>query len=237
MFRGNLCECVVLLLLFSVLPLAAQQAAPSTNGIQPPAAATIVGCVNNNTGALRIVSHNTVCQATEHKTQWNHVGPKGLQGIRGPQGPQGLQGISGPEGPAGPQGDPGVSLGSSASGAGIALTTDFPGVLVAQTPTVVVGTYFVSASTLLQVAAGDAAFCYTTTPGAGALNFGGSGMGGALQQASTADVFSVDSGVAFQLFCYSHQGASSAFEGSITATLINNASSSRKASRSHGHPE
>jgi hypothetical protein len=237
MFRGNLWMRVFLLLLFFALPLAAQQAATSPSRAQPPATTTIFACVNSNTGAVRIVSNNTVCKTTEHKTNWNHLGPPGPQGNRGPVGAQGTQGATGAAGSTGPQGLPGVSVGKSANGSDISLTTDFPGVLVAQTPAVAAGTYFVSASTLLEVAVGDAAFCYTTTPGAGAPNFGGSGVSGAFTQASTTDVFSVDSGAIFQLFCYSHQGASVVFEGSLTATLINNASSSKKASRLTAHPQ
>ena len=227
--------CSFLVLVFSVLPVAAQQAAPSTKVIQPQAV-NIFGCVNNATGAVRVVNNNTVCKATEHKIHWNQIGPRGLQGNQGTQGPQGPQGPTGPEGPAGPQGSPGVSLGYSASGANVALTSDFPGVLVAQTPAVVEGTYFVSASTLLQVAGGDAAFCYTTA-GAGDVEFGGSGVGGGFEQASDTNVISANSGDIFQLFCYSHQGASTVFQGTITATLINNASSTGKASPSPGHPE
>jgi hypothetical protein len=62
------------------------------------------GCVNNTTGASRIVSKATICKSTEHKISWNEVGPRGLQGSKGNQGNPGPQGPRGPQGPTGPQG-------------------------------------------------------------------------------------------------------------------------------------
>src|SRR5690348_15525281 len=98
MFRSKLFGCTVLLLTMSVLPAAAQQVERSTNAIQPPVV-TIFGCVNNTTGAVRIVDSNTVCKSTEHKIHWNQVGPRGPQGNQGNRGPEGPQGLQGPQGP------------------------------------------------------------------------------------------------------------------------------------------
>jgi hypothetical protein len=119
----------------------------------------------------------------------------------------------------------------------------FPGVLVAQSnPVAFSGTYFISASALLDIGAGDneGAFCYDTTASNGTpVQFGGSGLTGNFQQASITDVFTVNAGDSFQLFCYgSIGGFSDAFNAGLTATLINSADSASKKVR-HGrkiHP-
>ena len=54
------------------------------------AGGVIYACVNNATGAVRIVN-NAKCSPGETPLQWNIVGP---------QGPAGPQGIAGPQGPA-----------------------------------------------------------------------------------------------------------------------------------------
>jgi hypothetical protein len=118
-----------------------------------------------------------------------------------------------------------------ASNSDLTLTSDFPGILILQTAPVTAGTYFVNASSLLDLDSGASSFCYTTTVNgaAGTNNFGGSGVGGGFQQASNADVFTVSQGDAFQLFCYSSPAASaSLFESTLTATLINSASDASK---------
>lgn len=236
MFRNNVCT--VLLLAFSVLPIAAQQAAPSANGIQSPAAVTIFGCVNDTTGTVRIVNSNTVCKATEHKIHWNQVGPRGPQEIRGIKGCGGLKVHRDPRDPEaqGAQGPPGVAVGySSVSIDQDPLLPGFPGVLLAQSnPVAFSGTYFISASALLDIGAGDneGAFCYDTTASNGTpVQFGGSGLTGNFQQASITDVFTVNAGDSFQLFCYgSIGGFSDAFNAGLTATLINSADSASKES-------
>ena len=80
MFRINVCVCAFFLLACDVLPMAAQ---PS---VQPPivlanlalipAGETYYGCVDNTTGAIRVVSKTTVCKPTDHKIQWSQVGPQ-----------------------------------------------------------------------------------------------------------------------------------------------------------------
>jgi hypothetical protein len=55
----------------------------------------IFACVNNLTGAVRIVAQNTTCRAIEQLVVWNVVGPQG------PAGPVGAQGPVGPQGPQG----------------------------------------------------------------------------------------------------------------------------------------
>lgn len=73
----------------------------------------ITACVQDQTGAVRIVDSADECRNGETATTWNRegaAGAPGAQGATGPQGPAGPQGETGPGGPAGPQGpkgDPG----------------------------------------------------------------------------------------------------------------------------------
>jgi hypothetical protein len=83
MFRISVCICAFFLLACCVLPMAAQPSAQSADAILQPAVVTYYGCVNNTTGAIRIVSKATICKSTEHKISWNEVGPRGLQGPKG----------------------------------------------------------------------------------------------------------------------------------------------------------
>src|SRR5215469_13258642 len=73
----------------------------------------IFACVNNNTGAVRIVAQGAACRTPESLVTWNVVGPQGPPGPagapgppgpQGPAGPAGAQGGAGQQGPAGPQG-------------------------------------------------------------------------------------------------------------------------------------
>lgn len=193
--------------------MAAQQGQPQVT--------TYYGCVNNSTGAIRIVSKGTVCKSTEHKINWNQVGPQG------PQGPKGPQGAQGPQGARGPQGPPGISVGYSATtGVGVFIGLTPAQYVIAQTAAVGAGTYYVSASTLLLISSGDAAFCITSTVnnGGNTHNYGGSSLGGGYQQVSNTDVWIVSAGDAFQLVCYDNNADSAVYNGTITATLINSAS-------------
>jgi hypothetical protein len=75
--------------------MAAQPPAAASASVAMPTVVTYYGCVNNTTGAIRIVSKTTMCKSTENKIHWNQVGrqgPKGPQGVQGPQGPQGRKG-------------------------------------------------------------------------------------------------------------------------------------------------
>jgi hypothetical protein len=130
------------------------------------------------------------------------------------------------------------SIGYSASGKSVALT-GFPGALIAQTPAVVSGTYFVSASTLLLLASGDDGFCYiTTVNNAGTThNYGGTGLGDSYVQASNTDVWTVSAGDAFQLWCYNGGFSSEVFNSYLTATLINSSFMGKKAPVLRVHPQ
>lgn len=95
--------------------------------------------------------------------------------------------------------------------------------LVAQTAPVEAGTYFLSSSELLAMVPGDTVICFTTSVNIGQFGHnsgGGTNYGGGYQQSSTTDVYTVEDGDAFQLFCYSLQGGSDANFAYLTATLI-----------------
>jgi len=55
----------------------------------------IFACVNNGSGAVRIVAQGATCRNDESPLTWNIVGPQGPQGLQGPKGD------TGPQGPAG----------------------------------------------------------------------------------------------------------------------------------------
>jgi hypothetical protein len=211
MFRINVSVCAFFLA--CVLPVAAQPQAASANANLSPASVTYYGCVSNSTGDIRIVSKTTTCKATEHKINWNEVGPRGPQGNQGNQGPRGPQGQQGPQGPQGPQGSqrpqgpPGISLGySSLAGPNSDIPLSPSAVVVAQTnPVGISGTYFISASVLPFVASGDSfTFCYDTLASSGsASQYGGGDTSGGYIEASISDVLFVGAGDSVKLLCYS----------------------------------
>src|SRR5450631_191025 len=242
MFRTNICVCVLFLLACCcALPLAAQEGQPQVT--------TYYACINNSTGAIRIVSKSTVCMSAEHKINWNQVGPQGPQGPKGPQGATGPRGATGPQGAKGPQGatgpqgaigpqgatgpqgaigPPGVSAGSSGLGSASSLV-GFPGHVIAQTSNVpVAGVYYIAASALLLVSSGEAVYCYTTSGANGAGVFdmqAGSNVAGYTSTAPSDAIF-ITAGDIFQFWCYDKGGTtSSVVEAAITATLINNSTS------------
>src|SRR5215471_6956098 len=67
----------------------------------------IFACVNNNSGAVRIVAQGVACRTPESLVTWNVVGPQGPPGPAGPAGALGSPGPQGPVGPAGALGSPG----------------------------------------------------------------------------------------------------------------------------------
>jgi hypothetical protein len=252
MFRISVCVCAFFLLACCVLPMAAQPSAASADAILQPAVVTYYGCVNNTTGAIRIVSKATICKSTEHKINWNEVGPRGPQGPkgnqgnqgnpgpqgpRGPQGLQGPQGPTGPTGPTGPQGPPGISVGlSSINGStGISSTKT----LVAQTnPIATSGVYFVSTSAMPYIVTGDTyAFCFDTLASNGSpFQYGGGYGSDVYVTTSTTDAIFIGAGDQVQLWCYTAgTNGSFVFNAGITATLINSADKAKKGRSGHGH--
>lgn len=67
-------------------------------------------CVNNSSGAVKMVSEGDDCAKNFTLIHWNQTGPTGPPGPIGPQGPVGPEGPEGPvgaQGPAGPEGPQG----------------------------------------------------------------------------------------------------------------------------------
>lgn len=195
---------------------------------QQPLTTTFYACINNSSGAIRIVSQSTTCKSTEHKVHWNQAGPQGPQGPKGPQGPTGPQGAQGPEGPSGPQGPAGVSEGRASTapfGANILLSPS-PKIVLKTNPLATSGTYYVSASSFVAVANGDQyVFCYDTL----ASNGNPSQMTGSYGpppsiSASITDAISISAGDSIELLCYTG-GSNGSYVASagLTATLINSA--------------
>jgi hypothetical protein len=234
MFRISVCVCAFLLAC-CVLPVASQPKAASDNAVLP-AVVTYYGCVNNSTGAIRIVTAVTVCKATEHKIHWNQVGPQGPRGFTGPQGPQGPRGFTGPQGPRGPQGPqgpPGISVGNFSFNTSVT-SLGSESVVVQTNAIQVTGVYYINATALLFVDAADfAAYCFVTT-GSNGFNpdglYGGSSAVGNYQQASIADEWFVGAGDVVQLVCFSNAGDSNTFvnNASLSATLINSSFAAKK---------
>jgi hypothetical protein len=79
----------------------------------PSYSETINACVNNRSGAMRIVTDPAQCKKTERPMSWSTVvgvqGPQGEPGSAGPQGPKGDNGAPGPQGLPGLKGDQGVA--------------------------------------------------------------------------------------------------------------------------------
>ncbi|MGH9604583.1 MAG: tail fiber protein [Terracidiphilus sp.] len=88
-----------------------------TVALAGPTTATIDSCVNNTTGAVRIVAPGTACPAGQHFVTWAAVGPAGSTGATGPQGPMGLIGPAGPTGQTGAVGATGAAGAKGATGA------------------------------------------------------------------------------------------------------------------------
>ncbi len=210
MSRTSVCVCVLFLLACCALPMAAQQGHPQVT--------TYYGCVNNSTGAIRIVSKTTVCKSTEHKINWNEVGPKGPPGPKGARGPQGLQG------PQGPQGPPGLASGSfELLGADLFPTlVSSPVVYLISNEAETASWYFLSASLMLFVDASDGgAFCYDSLHSTGtASQYGGSSLTGGYQQVSITDAVFLNVGDYVQVSCYSENGDGGSFIYNGALTVI-----------------
>src|SRR5215467_15573304 len=98
--------------------VAASAAVPSPDG-------TFSGCVNNSTGALRVIDPTKTgtaghCTTTGPKAEtpitWSQQGPAGAAGPAGPSGPAGPAGATGQTGPAGSTGSTGPAGPSGPAG-------------------------------------------------------------------------------------------------------------------------
>jgi hypothetical protein len=67
----------------------------------PDASGVFHACVNDASGAVRLVPQDTECGTNWSKVSWSHTGPQGEPGPAGPEGPQGPQGQQGPQGAGG----------------------------------------------------------------------------------------------------------------------------------------
>jgi len=103
----------------------------------------IYGCVQKESGQVRLVGPKTSCKRSELSVHWPvQGGSRGTTGPRGPAGPAGPQGPTGATGPAGPTGATGPAGPAGADGAtgpagpqgpkgdsallGVAVATGFP---------------------------------------------------------------------------------------------------------------
>lgn len=253
MFRINIRACAFSLLAGCAFFTAAQL---------PAAAATVTyfACINNSSGAIRIVNQSTVCSSSEHKIQWNQAGPQGPQGpkgatgatgAQGPKGatgatgPQGATGATGPQGPQGPQGPAGFAAGSFELLQADLFPTlvSSPVVYLTSNEAQTASWYFVSASLLLYVDASDGgAFCYDAVHSTGTPSqYGGSSVPNGYQQVSLTDAVFLNAGDYVEVSCYSEFGDGSSFlyNGAITAIQIDSffAAKHTPAETGHAHPK
>jgi hypothetical protein len=222
MFRISVRGCLFFLVAGVVLLIFAQVPASAST-------VTYYACINNTSGAIRIVTKSTTCKTGEHKIQWNQTGPegpKGPPGPEGPQGPKGAKGATGPQGPQGPPGPPGLASGSfELLQAGLFPTlVSSPVVYLISNEAQTASWYFVSASLMLYVDAGDgAAFCYDSLHSTGTPSqYGGSGLTGGYQQVSITDAVFLNQGDYVEVSCYSDFGDGNSFlyNGALTAVQI-----------------
>jgi len=98
--------------IFTILLAATAQAGLSPTITQNN---TIRGCINNQTGILRILDNRPGapnlphCLKNENNIRFNSQGPRGIQGSDGPAGTQGPTGVRGTSGAAGAAGSTGAT--------------------------------------------------------------------------------------------------------------------------------
>src|SRR5262245_46115729 len=89
---------------WAVAMLVVAVSAPSAGAAEPNADHGVIrACVNEHTGAVRIVDDDDDCRPRERVLTWARrgpAGPGGPAGQEGPTGPQGPQGVPGPPGEA-----------------------------------------------------------------------------------------------------------------------------------------
>src|SRR3984957_96631 len=224
MFRINAHDFVFFLMAGIVFLIAAQRPASAST-------VTYYACINNSSGAIRIVTKSTTCKSSEHKIQWDQTGP---EGPKGPQGPQGTQGAKGATGPQGPQGPPGLTSGNfDFLGAGLFPTlADFPVVYLFSNQAQTASWYFVSASLLLYIDPNDGgASCWDSVHSTGtASQYGASGLS-SYQQVSITDAVFLNQGDYVEVSCSSGFGDGNSFvyNGALTTVQIDNFSEAKHA--------
>lgn len=70
-------------------------AVASPGEVRIAADSTIIGCVQIDTRAVRIVERARYCRDSEEIVKWSQVGPAGPAGPAGPSGPEGPPGVDG----------------------------------------------------------------------------------------------------------------------------------------------
>jgi hypothetical protein len=167
------------------------------------------------------------------------AGPPGATGPSGPPGPQGPSGGTGPQGPAGPQGPTGDTgpqgpAGTNGAQFGVAKTVLTDETLdggfdtLAVTPGVpVAGTYYVNASLVFQLAAGDIVDCGMTDAGSDAAITQAPADSSFWSTEALVGYVSLDAGATIDISCRSSQNGATHFRiAHVTATLVNNSTSS-----------
>lgn len=118
--------------------LAAVASIPGPDGV-------IKGCLDQRTGALRVIDSSIACRSTERTLSWNQRGAPGAAGPIGPAGPTGPRGLPGAPGAQGPAGIPGGAAPAFYSHASdvVVLPTAYQSILHLDLPA---GSYVVNAS-------------------------------------------------------------------------------------------
>jgi hypothetical protein len=227
MFRINTRAFIFCLMAGIVFWIAAQRPASAST-------VTYYACINNSSGAIRIVAKSTTCKSGEHKIQWNQAGPEGPKGPQGPQGTQGAKGPTGPQGPQGPQGPPGLASGNfDFLAAGLFPTVgDLPVVYLFSNEAQTASWYFISASLFLFIDPNDGGgLCYDSVHSTGTPSqYGGSDLSG-FQQVSITDAVFLNQGDYVELSCYTGNGDGNSFvyNGALTTVQIDNFSEAKHA--------
>jgi hypothetical protein len=78
-----------------------------TFAVAEPVDKVYYGCVNNDSGTIKVFEEYRPCKTNEIEVKWNSQGLQGPNGDKGDKGDTGEQGPQGPEGPPGPQGPEG----------------------------------------------------------------------------------------------------------------------------------
>jgi hypothetical protein len=165
---------------FAVLITAGLSGVVASNAASTP---TIYACVSKTSSLTKVSTKPHACPKGTLKLSWGTTGPKGATGSQGAQGPAGEQGYAGEQGPAGaegpagaqgPEGPAGAQGPAGQDGSGLTIYTAYDGgqdnnILgwsgtdsayeIATTPTVPVGTYFVSATSSFRNGTG-ANYCW-----------------------------------------------------------------------------
>jgi len=205
-----------------------------------PAAATttIKACYQKGQplATMKRVASTAACPSGYTSLTWNQQGPAGPQGKTGAQGKTGSQGATGPQGPAG------VSAGVSgtSSTAGSLTTSPTFGSVLATAPVPTSGTYYVNASVLVSVAAGDTVACVLADNSGthiGPFAIVGPAPSSIDDTLPLTFALPLSAGQSAVAFCAdSTSGSATTFnDGSITATLISQAAGStpRNGTASH----